>query len=130
MESSNLRPKTAKIALERIKNSEKLLLFFKFVHNFFIFWELLVWALFSPIGGILGFGFCKLGWMQSGWIPYLSAIGLGSFIYVLFFEVTPHEFLFKSKQNKFFKSVVMAIGCGLSYLITTAFPCAHGHTHG
>ena len=86
-----------------------------------------MWALFSPIGGILGFGACKSGWMDSGLVPYLSAIGLGSFLYVLFFEVTPHEFLFKSEQNKFVKSLVMMLGAFLSWLVTVSFPHTHDH---
>ena len=58
---------------------------------------------------------CQSQLFASSSIPPLNAIGLGTFLYVLFFEIAPHEFLGTSeKPNKFFKSLVLVVGVGFT----------------
>ena len=58
---------------------------------------------------------CQSQLFASSSIPPLNAIGLGTFLYVLFFEIAPHEFLGNSeKPNKFFKSLVLVAGVGFT----------------
>jgi len=89
------------------------------------------WTIFSPMGGLLALLGCSTEMFSNSMIPPLNAIGLGSFLYVLFFEIAPHEFLgmeevkgSASKPNKFVKALVVVAGVGLTLGMNKMLP--HG----
>jgi hypothetical protein len=88
------------------------------------------WTIFSPMGGLLALLGCSTEMFSNSMIPPLNAIGLGSFLYVLFFEIAPHEFLgmeevgSASKPNKFVKALVIVTGVGLTLGMNKMLP--HG----
>jgi len=99
---------------------------------------LFTWTVFSPLGGLIAYLGCQSELFNSSSIPPLNAIGLGTFLYVLFFEIAPHEFLGTSeKPNKFFKSLVLVAGVGFTFWLNKQFAHSHedsvgheGHDHG
>ena len=94
---------------------------------------LFTWSLFSPLGGILAWIGCSGELLENHVIPPLNAIGLGSFLYVLFFEIAPHEFLGaqnpNKKPNKFVKALVVVAGVILSFGLNRLIPHEHDEDH-
>lgn len=89
---------------------------------------LLAFALFTPIGGIIAY--ITRGSLPDNVIAPLNAIGLGTFFYVLFFEIAPHEFLGSGeKRNKFAKALIVVVGVGLALTLSVMVPHCHGHSH-
>ena len=72
---------------------------------------LFIWTIFSPLGAIISWSGCGTGVFSNNMVPPLNAIGLGTFLYILFFEIAPHEFLGTGESpNKFIKSLIMLFG--------------------
>lgn len=90
---------------------------------------LFLWASFTPIGSILGLGLCENDILESSWLPPANAIGLGTFLYILFFEIAPHEFLGAAKRdNRFLKAIVLCFG--VLTMLVLARVSTHSHSHG
>ena len=91
------------------------------------------WVCFSPLGGLMAYGGCEQGIIDSAVFLPLNAIGLGSFFYVLFFEIAPHEFLGSGeKPTKFVKSMIFVVGVAITFGMVILFPHSHGpdgHCH-
>lgn len=86
---------------------------------------LLSFALFTPIGGVAAY-FAGDS-LPDLIIAPLNAIGLGTFFYVLFFEIAPHEFLGSGEnRNKFVKALIVVAGAGLALLLASTLSHSHG----
>ena len=92
------------------------------------------WVCFSPLGGILAKAACDTNIIESAVFMHLNAVGLGSFFYVLFFEIAPHEFLGSGENpSKFVKSLILVLGVAITLGMVMLFPHTHGggtHCHG
>jgi len=92
---------------------------------------LFLWASFTPLGSILGLGLCKYEILEAAWLPPVNAIGLGTFLYVLFFEIAPHEFLgAPNGDNRFIKSLLLSGAVATMFVFARMTPHGHGHGHG
>ena len=108
---------------------------------------LLVWVLMTPLGMIIG-GNIYGSLHETGLLNCLNAIALGTFFYVEFFEIAPHEFshghdtgmivksrkelkkIQRRKTKKLLMSLVLSFGVAISYWFSVMFPCSHDHAHG
>lgn len=93
---------------------------------------LLMWASVTPIGTLFGIGACNA--VTGSLVNHINGFALGTFLYVLFFEIAPHEFLgVPSKKDKLLgvkKSLLFLIGVLTIYIMSSSLPHCHSHGNG
>lgn len=95
------------------------------------------WAMVTPIGCLSGLFLCNE--LHGMLINNLNSFALGTFFYVLFFEIAPHEFMSHDQETDKLRGLkkagLLLVGVAITYSISVAMPCTHshgdeGHGHG
>ena len=85
----------------------------------------------APIGIVMGRIIEQLGnkfvFETEGPMAVINGLSTGTFLYIVFFEIAPHEFLGEQK-HRIIKATVMVIG--ILVIAASILSGSHGHTHG